>query len=232
MRRFGLTPEALARLTYPQTMVFLGSLAATLTLLSLVVRMRATYRYDLAATLCLQRLESPLLTKIARGATFLGNATTVVGIAVLLFVAFAALGRIEAGILVGLSLFALPLNAVLKSLFSRQRPGEAGPVEEDEREKGVRVYGGPRWGFSFPSGHSMASSAFYGTVATMGWLLVPGEPLRSVVAGGLVVVPFVCGISRIYLGAHWLSDVVAGWTGGALVALAASALYAPLAFPG
>ena len=221
MNRFGLSPEAIERLTYPETMVFLGSLAVTLALISAVVRMRATYRYDLAATLYLQRLESPLLTTVARTATFLGNATTVVALAVLLGGVLVWLGRSAAAILVGLSLLSLPLNAVLKNIFDRARPGE----------KEVRVHGGPRWGFSYPSGHSMASAAFYGTLATMGWLLGPSEGARGAAAGMFVLVPIACGVSRIYLGAHWLSDVVAGWTGGAIVALAAGALYAPLAFP-
>lgn len=201
-------------------MVFLGSLVVTLALVSLVVRVRATYRYDLAATLYLQRLETPLLTTVARTATFLGNATTVVALAVAVAGSFLYLGRGAAAILVGLSLLALPLNAVLKNIFDRARPGE----------KEVRVHGGPRWGFSYPSGHSMASAAFYGTLATMGWLLGPSDLVRVAVAGLFVSVPVVCGVSRIYLGAHWLSDVVAGWTGGAIVALAAGALYAPLAF--
>ena len=207
-----------AALLYPETMIFMGCLAVALILVSVVVRSKATYSYDLAATLKLQRFDTPHFTRIARISTFLGNATTVIALAVIIFVASLLQNRAEAGMPVVFSLFALPLNAILKNIFDRERPGE----------KEAKVHGGPRWGFSYPSGHSMASSAFYWTVAVLVVLLVPIEGLRHVLVALLALIPFATGLSRIYLGAHWLSDVVAGWTGGAIVALASTALYAPL----
>lgn len=218
MQRFGITPETLARLLYPQTMVFLGCLAVALILVSVVVRSKATYSYDLAATLKLQRFETQVFTSVARKATFLGNATTVIALTVILFSVSAFTHRVEAGMPLVFSLLSLPLNAILKNIFDRERPGE----------KEAKVHGGPRWGFSYPSGHSMASAAFYWTLAVLVYLLVPIEGLRHVLVLVLILVPLATGFSRIYLGAHWLSDVVAGWTGGAIVALASSAMYAPL----
>lgn len=218
MERFGVTREQFARVLYPETMIFMGCLAVALVLVSFVVRSKATYSYDLAATLRLQRLETAFFTRVAKIATFLGNATTVIALAVLLFVASAVTNRAEAGFPLIASLFALPLNAILKNIFDRERPGE----------KEAKIHGGPRWGFSYPSGHSMASAAFYWTLAVLLFLLVPIDGVRHILVLLAAIVPFATGLSRIYLGAHWLSDVVAGWTGGAIVALASSALYAPL----
>ncbi|RYG74999.1 phosphatase PAP2 family protein [bacterium] len=218
MKRFGLTPETLARLLYPETMIFMGCLAVALILISFVVRSRATYSYDLAATLRLQRFETPFFTRGARIATYLGNATTVIALAMMLVVVSIVVDLAPAGMTLVASLFALPLNAILKNIFDRERPGE----------KEAKIHGGPRWGFSYPSGHSMASAAFYWTLGVLIFLLLPSPLLTPLVVFVVSAIPLATGISRIYLGAHWLSDVVAGWTGGAIVALAASALYAPL----
>lgn len=219
MARFGLTPETLARLLYPQTIIFMGALAFALVLISFVVRAKACYSYDLAATLRLQRFETPCFTGAARAATYLGNALTVIVLGVLVLAGCTLVGRPEIGMPPVFSLLALPLNAILKRTLDRARPGE----------KEAKIHGGPRWGFSYPSGHSMASSAFYWTVAVLVYLLVPVPIVAQISVVLCALVPIACGISRIYLGAHWLSDVIAGWTGGAICALAATALYAPLA---
>lgn len=215
MTALGLARERLERLLLPETLIFLGLLAFALLMISVVVRVKATYRYDLAATLWLQRLESPLLTKLALAATTLGNASTLVALAAIGLVSGWATRRLEAGIILAASLVALPINAIWKNVVDRQRPGQ----EE------AKLFGGPRWSFSFPSGHAMGTAAFYGTLAALLWVAIPNGSMRVGEASFLFLLPALCGLSRIYLGAHWLSDVVAGWTAGATVALAAVALY-------
>jgi len=90
------------------------------------------------------------------------------------------------------------LYTVTKAIVERPRPPAA---------DAVRTY--TNW--SFPSGHATQSMAFYGMLA----FLVAGGRLRPrwpwVAAGALVLL---VGASRIYLGAHWLTDVLGGWTLG------------------
>jgi undecaprenyl-diphosphatase len=64
--------------------------------------------------------------------------------------------------------------------------------------------------FSFPSGHSSGSMIAYGLLAYLAWCNLP-PVWNVVVAITLGLVPFFVGLSRIYLGVHYPSDVLAGW---------------------
>ncbi len=74
---------------------------------------------------------------------------------------------------------------------------------------------------SFPSGHSMMAPAIYFTLAAIvaAGELRPGARILLMAGSGLLVVAI--GVSRVYLGVHWPTDVIAGWTLGSAVALAA-----------
>jgi len=78
-------------------------------------------------------------------------------------------------------------------------------------------------GYSFPSGHTLNSTATYGLLALVAWRSrLPLLVRRAAVVVG-VVVPFLVGLSRMALGVHYPTDVLAGWlVGVALVALAAT----------
>jgi membrane-associated phospholipid phosphatase len=78
-------------------------------------------------------------------------------------------------------------------------------------------------GFSFPSAHSATSMAVYATLTLLAARALNGR-LRVLVAvaGGLVVVAI--GLTRIYLGAHYPTDVLAGWLTGAVLVIASWAL--------
>lgn len=92
---------------------------------------------------------------------------------------------------------ALALNLLLKNLIMRARPEGFRLVAES--------------GYSFPSGHSMISMAFFGLLA---WLVLKYEHDRHKSLGfaALFGVLIVCiGASRIYLGVHYASDVIAGF---------------------
>ena len=92
------------------------------------------------------------------------------------------------------------LNNVLKDWFHRTRPA---PVE------GLI----PAQAFSFPSGHAMVAAAFYLFVGYLAWRLLQGRT-RIVCASFLVLIALLIGLSRLYLGVHYLTDVVAGYIAG------------------
>lgn len=98
------------------------------------------------------------------------------------------------------------LSTLLKDLFQRPRPDLA-------------PFGAYVSNSSFPSGHSMLSAVTY---LTLGALLARSYERRTIKAFLLLSAAFVTllvGVSRIYLGVHWPTDVLAGWTAGATWAL-------------
>ncbi len=69
-------------------------------------------------------------------------------------------------------------------------------------------------GWSFPSGHSMMSAIFYGTLSYFVLQKTKSWRLRVLTALAALFVVFLTGFSRIYLQVHYLSDVIAGYAGG------------------
>jgi undecaprenyl-diphosphatase len=138
-----------------------------------------------------------------RDVTALGGTTIVLPLT-LLVAGYLALVRKRGAALFLLAaiLGAVALGALLKLGFERPRP--------DLVEHGVLTY---TW--SFPSGHATGAAATY---LTLGALLARFQPRRRVkvyILSVAVLITVAVGLSRIYLGVHWPTDVLAGWTVGA-----------------
>jgi len=93
------------------------------------------------------------------------------------------------------------LNFVLKEAFHRARPSLWDVVALHS--------------YSFPSGHAMAAVAIYGMAAVVAVRLWPR--LTRVGEIGMPLLALLIGISRVYLGAHWPTDVLAGFAAGAFI---------------
>lgn len=89
------------------------------------------------------------------------------------------------------------IKAILKNVLQRERPTFMQIVEET--------------GFSFPSGHTMSVVTFYGMLAYIIWINSPSVPvLRWTIAIIAPVIMLLVGFSRVYLGVHFPTDVLAG----------------------
>lgn len=211
----GMASERLSRLWYPGVLLAVTTLSGVLVAISLLVRSRATLEFDLQVTRALQKMDHPVATRLAHAATFMGNSSTLVVLAILGFGASLGVGLGKAGIYLGWTLFALPINMVMKNLFDRERPGE----------RDVQVRPGPRWGFSYPSGHSMGAAALYGWLGFVAALHVREASIRHMFVILMIALPFGVAVSRVYLGAHWFSDVVGGLAAGTLLVVVLATFY-------
>jgi undecaprenyl-diphosphatase len=143
-----------------------------------------------------------VLTAIARVLTFIGSAVVLVPltiVAALVLWRWTRSLRAPAVLLVAM-IGSTILTSVLKSLIGRARPDAVdvlGPVSET---------------FAFPSGHTLNSTVFYLTLAALVCTRIRSRRTRTAILAAAVVLSIGIGLSRVYLGYHWATDVVAGWT--------------------
>lgn len=156
-------------------------------------------RWDVSFAHWLSGERSTLGIDVFRVLTFFGSPAVVLAIATVVCVVLYRRRKLVAAALLPLVLAGGELlNLILKLSFHRARP-EVGFVQLDT--------------YSFPSGHAMISTAAYGALAYLAWSHL-GMRGRLVLTAGTVIFVALIGFSRLYLGAHYLSDVLAGAVGG------------------
>ena len=99
------------------------------------------------------------------------------------------------------------LSEGLKAVFGRERPPQAFQAVDTLNA-------------SFPSGHALLSAVFYLTLGVMLTRAFPKKQLKAFVLGAAILITVLIGLTRVYLGAHWAADVLAGWSVGAAWAMA------------
>ena len=140
-------------------------------------------------------LISDVMTPIAKIITNLGGVYWLLG-ETILFLVIIKNKKLSLTILLNLCLITL-MNYTLKQIFQRPRPIEYRIINES--------------GYSLPSGHSMVSMAFYGYLIYLIYKNVKNEHLKRCLILFLSILIISIGISRVYLGVHYTSDVLAGF---------------------
>lgn len=143
----------------------------------------------------------------ALGGTLLRNLFAIMAVVALLFLRL----RREATLLAATVALAWIVNSGIKLLVGRPRP----EIVPHLMEAG---------GNSFPSGHSFNAAVVYISIALAFAAISRRPSVRTTVIATSLVVSIIIAWSRVWLGVHWPSDVVAGWLGGAGWAFLASAL--------
>jgi membrane-associated phospholipid phosphatase len=184
------------------------------------VREGGTQQYDVAALQWMGQHHTPLLTKVMTELTFLGTGTvvlTIVGVVAMFL--WHTEHKHSARLLLASVAGGIVLNNVLKLWFSRPRPQVFERLTETASS-------------SFPSGHAMSATVCYGTVA---YLVIRLQKRHwSRVLTGITAFILILGIctTRLYLGVHYPSDVIAGmvvglaWAGFCMATLEASLVLA------
>lgn len=160
--------------------------------------------YDIVSKLFKFNVSTP----IAKFITNFGGAIFVISLTTILFFVIKD-KKIGISIIANLGIVTI-LNQIIKFIMQRPRPTEFRIIEET--------------GYSFPSGHSMVSLAFYGYLVYLIYKYINNKHLKRTLIIILSILICVIGVSRIYLGVHYTSDVL----GGFLISLAYLIIYIEL----
>jgi len=185
-------------------LVGLGSLAED-------VREREVNALDTLATPFLHGLASPGLDALMNAATFMGSSLAILPLFGVVFASLAWLHKPRHALFLAIACGgSLALNQAMKLFFDRPRP----------QLPWAQVLPDP----SFPSGHTMNSVVFYGALAVILWSL---RGRRTGVAAIVLAIPLalLIGVSRIYLGYHYFTDVVGGLLAGTAWLLVVAAAF-------
>lgn len=145
------------------------------------------------------------LTTIATVVTHAGGSVAMWVLAILTCAYLLRRGRVaDFALVAGVGAASAVLVRVSKHVVGRQRP----PVADRLVTVGELAY---------PSGHSLGSAAVIGVLATLCWAHAGHRTATRVAVTAAMVFVVLVGLSRIYLGVHWTTDVLAGWSAGALL---------------
>ncbi|MCI6854201.1 MAG: phosphatase PAP2 family protein [Firmicutes bacterium] len=181
----------------------LAVLAAYITYQVGVVYQTDPLPLDLAVQKAFFSLRGPLLNPLVIAVTHLSDTVTIVAFCAILLI---LPNRKKYGLPVSLaSLGGLAIYKPMKHIFLRARPDAALHLVK-------------QGGFSFPSGHSVTSVIFYGVLIYLLNRHCKNDKLRKVLTVICGFLALTIGPSRIYVGVHWPTDVLAGWCiGGAVL---------------
>lgn len=139
-----------------------------------------------------------IVTIIYKVITFLGSTLFIVLLCVFFLILFIILKKKNTGLIISSVLIISTIfNNLLKIIFCRTRPDVIKLVHESS--------------YSFPSGHTMASVSMYGILI---YILVRSninKKIKVTLITILSILPILVGLSRVYLGAHYISDIIGGF---------------------
>ena len=136
------------------------------------------------------------LTNIIKNLTHIASAVVVISITILVLILFK---NKKYGLFMSINLISITiLQYILKYIFTRNRPLDINLIEET--------------GYSFPSGHSLTAFAFYGFIIYLIYTSKLSKKSKTIFITLFSMLILVVGVSRIYLGVHFFTDVVGAFS--------------------
>ncbi|WP_237721536.1 phosphatase PAP2 family protein [Paenisporosarcina sp. TG20] len=172
--------------------------------MSILVHGQKVVRFDELIINFFHKIESQNLKTIMKFFTSLGSIPSILSLSVIILLIFYIVFKIRSELLLFLGVIAGAnlLFYTLKQMFARARPDLNQLIEVG--------------GYSFPSGHSTNAVAFYGILSFILWRHVRTKSGRTIVVISSISTILMIGLSRIYLGVHYPSDVIGGFLVGGL----------------
>ncbi len=148
-------------------------------------------------------IRNPALTEVLKVITYMGNWQTITLLCIVLLLFRKTRLRYGVPVSAG-AIFVTIFNRIIKLIFKRPRPEESLHLIEEG-------------GYSFTSGHSITSMVVFGLLIYLVRKYVKSRKAANILTAALAVPWIFIGLSRIYMGVHFPSDVLAGWALGAAV---------------
>jgi phosphatidylglycerophosphatase B len=186
--------------------LLVGTLATSTAVFSALAEEAAggepSVRVDTGVTAWFHAHANGFATDVLSVVTQLGGAHVLVPITLVAVLVLVLRRRVAHAVMMGAALVGSEaLNMGLKAAFERPRPHFSDPLATAS-------------GFSFPSGHAMVSLTVYGALAFVIAASVRSRPARVLVCVAALGLVLAIGLSRVYLGVHYPSDVLAGYSAG------------------
>ena len=187
-------------------------MAAGVALVALAVLTSATVdHFDAVTSSVIHAHIAHSVAAVSWALSAIGGTETVLPATAVLAVALVALRLWHSAIALALSVAVTQATvALLKAIVERPRPAANAQMAD-------------AGGFSFPSGHSATSAALFGVLALVAARHLEGGIRVAAAALGVALIAAI-GVSRVMLGAHYPTDVLAGWLTGGTIALASVAI--------
>ena len=148
-------------------------------------------------------IRNPALTEVLKVITYMGNWQTITLLCIVLLLFRKTRLRYGVPVSAG-AIFVTIFNRIIKLIFKRPRPEESLHLIDEG-------------GYSFTSGHSITSMVVFGLLIYLVRKYVRNRKAANILTAALAVPWIFIGLSRIYMGVHFPSDVLAGWALGAAV---------------
>ena len=148
-------------------------------------------------------IRNPALTEVLKVITYMGNWQTITLLCIVLLLFRKTRLRYGVPVSAG-AIFVTIFNRIIKLIFKRPRPEESLHLIEEG-------------GYSFTSGHSITSMVVFGLLMYLVRKYERNRKAANILTAALAVPWIFIGLSRIYMGVHFPSDVLAGWALGAAV---------------
>ena len=157
-----------------------------------------TRQFDTFVRTAVHQLATPGLTRLMQVFSFLGSVAAVTAICLAAICVFLYYRRNRTAVMLAITMAGVAaLDVALKLAFHRPRP--------------VAFFGATPSTYSFPSGHALGSFCFYGMLAAILAARVRGRGTKFCIWMAAALLVGMIGFSRIYLGVHYPSDVIAGY---------------------
>lgn len=147
---------------------------------------------------------SPVITSIMKIITHMGDSLIVCLVGLGLFIIPHMKRKVAIPVSITIVTSAV-LNVILKNFFARQRPDILRLMNETD--------------YSFPSGHAMINMALYTMLALLVMKYIKNKTIKFLLLLYCITIPILIGISRVYLGVHYITDVIGGWSIGFAISL-------------